>query len=435
MSKPGVSAKAVVADIKSGVSDAEMMSKYQLSAKGLESLYSKLIERNLVTSAELAGRRAVPSERSELESPEPGPQSASRAAQSGINAGMAQAAVDHIRKGSHDSEIMADLGLSPSQLQKLLEDLVRSGHLSSEELEARKPRKTKQCRSCSATVGAADVTCEHCGQDPDQPRPTTSQPPPDHESMGVSSDDMDDERYCAWEDRESQGTINAYIQTASRLLLSPAAFFSKLPLDGGYWSPILFSVMSIVVGAVFTSLWLQIIRGGAGAFGLIGLLFLMSLTFVGSLMFVPIALFFWGLVTHGLLVLLNGGKNGFEPTFRVIAYSSLTSVFSAIPIVGNLASLWGLYLIVIGLRDVHETSTGKAAGAALIPVSIIVLMGLLLGVMSSDSSVGKRPHQRLRAAISTECGGTNFMAKGNTCSALPGNIYKNALAGNGWRTI
>ena len=41
MSKPKISAREVVQDIKSGMTDPELMQKYSLTPKGLESLFSK----------------------------------------------------------------------------------------------------------------------------------------------------------------------------------------------------------------------------------------------------------------------------------------------------------------------------------------------------------------------------------------------------------
>jgi hypothetical protein len=56
-----ISAKEAVADIKAGMPDDEMMKKYGLSAKGLQSLFAKLHRAKLITAEEYS-RRAAPSE-------------------------------------------------------------------------------------------------------------------------------------------------------------------------------------------------------------------------------------------------------------------------------------------------------------------------------------------------------------------------------------
>jgi hypothetical protein len=47
----------------------------------------------------------------------------------------------------------------------------------------------------------------------------------------------------------------------------------------------------------------------------------------------------------------------------------------------SLLTLYGVYLIIIGIREVHQTITGMAALISLIPFIVVVLVVLLaLGV-------------------------------------------------------
>ena len=84
--------------------------------------------------------------------------------------------------------------------------------------------------------------------------------------------------------------------------------------------------------------------------------------------FAAIGLFIGAGILHLLVMLIVGSRNsGFEGTFRVSAYSSVTSLVSWIPVIGWIASLYGIYLAIMGIREVHNTSTGKAAIVVLIP--------------------------------------------------------------------
>jgi len=51
-----IKAKEIVADIRSGMSDQQLMSKYELSAEGLASVFNRLQESGTVKSSELLGR-------------------------------------------------------------------------------------------------------------------------------------------------------------------------------------------------------------------------------------------------------------------------------------------------------------------------------------------------------------------------------------------
>jgi len=55
MKKQVIDAKKIVSDIRAGMNDAELMEKYGLSAKGLESAFTKLINSRLMAVEEIYG--------------------------------------------------------------------------------------------------------------------------------------------------------------------------------------------------------------------------------------------------------------------------------------------------------------------------------------------------------------------------------------------
>ena len=95
--------------------------------------------------------------------------------------------------------------------------------------------------------------------------------------------------------------------------------------------------------------------------------------------FAAIGLFIGAGILHLLVMLIVGsGNSGFEGTFRVSAYSSVTSLVSWIPFIGWIARLYGIYLAIMGMREVHNTTTGRAALVVLIPAVVVFLLALLL---------------------------------------------------------
>ena len=54
--KRTIRAKDIMTDLRANMTDSEIMSKYSLSAKGLESIFDKLIEARVLTDKELRGR-------------------------------------------------------------------------------------------------------------------------------------------------------------------------------------------------------------------------------------------------------------------------------------------------------------------------------------------------------------------------------------------
>lgn len=411
MGKPSINAKAVLSDIRNGATKAELMEKYKLSPKGLESLYKKLVAAGLIPPGELTRRTghvegsttpsarppakqrpsrgpASPRKRTVDASAKPTPQSAELRVSE-----QAKAIADDINAGMHDNEILRRHEISPGQFRKIKERLVQVGLLRSVESErgGSRPGASRTCPSCGQEVSAAAAKCNRCGEWFDDqamsapveapgpaersvPRP----PPPRAMPTTDEDDDFEDEEECPWEERRNYGLFSAYVQTATKCLLTPTQFFSRLPTTGGFLNPILFTICSMVVSLALAYAWTRLFTGGMGFFGLIFVI--VAGMFVAALA-VPIGLFLWSGILHGCLLLVGGAQSGYEATFRVVSYSSVTSLFNVIPVVGNFASLWGMVLTVIGLRETHRTSTGKAAAAVAIPLAVVVVFVVSLAVM------------------------------------------------------
>jgi hypothetical protein len=63
---------------------------------------------------------------------------------------------------------------------------------------------------------------------------------------------------------------------------------------------------------------------------------------------------------------------------RVLAYSAVTSLVSWVPFIGGILSLYGIYLGIVGIREVHNTTTGKAAVVVLITAVILLFLAQAL---------------------------------------------------------
>jgi DNA-directed RNA polymerase subunit RPC12/RpoP len=62
VAKRKINAHDVMADIRAGVGDFALMEKYGLSAKGLQSLFTKLVDAGLIDSSKLLDQRVPESE-------------------------------------------------------------------------------------------------------------------------------------------------------------------------------------------------------------------------------------------------------------------------------------------------------------------------------------------------------------------------------------
>jgi hypothetical protein len=167
--------------------------------------------------------------------------------------------------------------------------------------------------------------------------------------------------------------VQTFISTVRSVVTTPAAFFRGILRQGDFVNPLIFAIICYEVSAIIGGLLRLVGVGADTGFGS----YLVSI--ILAPIFAAIGLFIGAGILHLLVMLIVGSRNsGFEATFRVGAYAAVTSLVSWIPFIGWIASLYGIYLAIVGIREVHTTTTGKAALVVLIPVAVIVLLVLIL---------------------------------------------------------
>jgi hypothetical protein len=165
--------------------------------------------------------------------------------------------------------------------------------------------------------------------------------------------------------------VQSFINAVRGVVTAPADFFRGIRREGDFVNPLIFAIICYEVAAILGGI-IALAFGSRGFGG-----------FLANIIFAPIGaaigLFIGAGILHLLVMLIVGSRNsGFEGTFRVGAYSSVTSLVSWIPIIGLIASLYGIYLAIMGIREVHNTTTGKAALVVLIPAIVVILLIVIL---------------------------------------------------------
>jgi hypothetical protein len=165
--------------------------------------------------------------------------------------------------------------------------------------------------------------------------------------------------------------VQSFINAVRGVVTAPVGFFRGIRREGDFVNPLIFAIICYEVSAILGG----IIALAFGSRGFGGFLASIILGPIGA----AIGLFIGAGILHLLVMLIVGSRNsGFEGTFRVGAYAAVTSLVSWIPVIGWIASLYGIYLAIMGIREVHNTSTGKAAIVVLIPAVVVFLLVLLI---------------------------------------------------------
>src|SRR5829696_5932942 len=185
-------------------------------------------------------------------------------------------------------------------------------------------------------------------------------------------------------DYDLSNPVESFVDTVRRVVLQPVGFFAGLPRSGSLLNPLVFALIcteiSVILGGILGLVGVR--EGFVAGYGFqvpenqdFG-------EFIGSVIFAPIGgvigVFVVAGIAHLLVRLVVGATNsGFGATFRVASYAAVTSLVSWIPIVGLLLGLYGIYLSVVGIREMHGTTTGKAVLVVLIPVIVVVVLALV----------------------------------------------------------
>ena len=129
-----------------------------------------------------------------------------------------------------------------------------------------------------------------------------------------------------------------------------------------------FGLISGMIGLLFP------LPGWLPAVGLLLVPIMIGFMVVGGI----VGIFIGGAWTH-LWVYLLGGREGYTQTVKALAYGATPSyVIGWVPFVGFAGAIWALVVQIIGLRELHAITTGRAVGAYLLAAFIPLVIVLVI---------------------------------------------------------
>jgi len=196
----------------------------------------------------------------------------------------------------------------------------------------------------------------------------------------ISSED----KAAPWESGE--GFIAAFFRTTQDVLFSPTQFFKKFAAGEGYLSPLIYGVITGLIGWGITIFWAWLFF--AKMLPLDRLLPFPITGYILGLLLIPLPfelaldILIRSCIFHICLVIVGGNKNGFQTTFRVVSYSASGHLFGVIPFIGIfVANVYTLILTILGLREGHGISTGRAVLTVLLPAIVGMGLSILFGIL------------------------------------------------------
>jgi len=182
--------------------------------------------------------------------------------------------------------------------------------------------------------------------------------------------------YCPWEEQEQLGLSRGLIRTIARSLSSPRSFFAMLPPYSGFALPLLYALILETFGGMMSTLWVLVLPPPWLTSSELTREVTISLAFMIPVLAV-LGTFASAFVLHGCLVIIGRATESFQATFRVVCYSSAPELMNAIPLLGPfIALIWKLYLVFVGLREIHRATTATILAALLLPIVLASAIAL-----------------------------------------------------------
>jgi len=195
-----------------------------------------------------------------------------------------------------------------------------------------------------------------------------------------------------FESMEKHGFFPALFLTIKQVILSPAAFFSNMPLKG-FLMPLFFFILMAEFQEICNFIWAmtgvdtsmtsdvgriiddsviaESLQDGTGP-ALLSLLFY-------PLMLAGISFPVIGM-THIMLMIFGAAERGYQATFRAATYSYAPIILCVIPIVGDMiGALISVAISIIAYKNIHNTTYMRVVLSMVMPlVLLLVILGFYM---------------------------------------------------------
>ncbi len=245
-----------------------------------------------------------------------------------------------------------------------------------------------KCANCSANfevVGTGVQTCPWCNA-----KLALGAPPPlPNESRAPRAAVEQGEVLNPW-DSAPEPSMGALISTAKHSLLAPAPFFKATQSEGGHWRATLYYWLfqggALLLGLLESELFPASDNSIAEFEAMVGLPY--RTVMLAMLLFLPLMALTSAAFAHLSAMFFAGVRGNFMGTYKALTYSAAPSILNVVPVIGSFCGgVWSLVLYVIGLREQHRLTTGRAvlvlAGPILLVLCLSFVAILVLGISSA----------------------------------------------------
>jgi hypothetical protein len=177
-----------------------------------------------------------------------------------------------------------------------------------------------------------------------------------------------------WEELPRRGFFPALGETLQLSLFHPTEFFRRTTAPDRVGAALLYAILVGTVSALVALLWqrslgspLEMIEGGGKVLPLVE-----RQSLAVTVLALPLGFAAWTILLTGILhvslFFVGGARAGLSATLKAVAYSFSANAFLVFPVCGApIGVVWFVVLNIVGLRELHRISTGRAVLAWVLP--------------------------------------------------------------------
>lgn len=164
--------------------------------------------------------------------------------------------------------------------------------------------------------------------------------------------------------------FESFIAVARELIFRPRQFFEQLRPSGSLFGPLMFFALCLFLSALIVAN-----APGSGLDSGVPPAKLFAALFISW--FVSAVL--GSLCLHAVLISpLFNARLPYEATLSILAYACIVELVAWIPLLGVIAKFYGLFLLYIGFKAIHQLSARRAAFAVFLAVLLTNIIRLMM---------------------------------------------------------
>jgi hypothetical protein len=199
------------------------------------------------------------------------------------------------------------------------------------------------------------------------------------------ADSLSSANVFPWPPSSGESPVQAFVDTWRESTFHPKGFFASMPESAPMGPSILYFLLLGITVAAIGLFWGSVLpKPDLDTAGVPNVFATLSqlpgiVAFLLSPVFQIIALFVGAAVTQVMLLVLVPQRGPYSRTVRVYCFAHSPALFGIIPFVGAfIAAIWSIYVAIVGLREAHHTSTGRAAAVVLLPTILLFIAFMIV---------------------------------------------------------